>query len=205
MNRAIERELTRRGLLAAGTVGLLGLSGALRALEAVAADTARAAVPRSAAPAEAVRTTMTAFADTIIPGPAGGASSTPGAVEAGAVEEIYDPFYGVADAFPVLHADIQAATARIVGRPVAFDLDLPYEQRELVVLDRMAEPADAGQDPLYIGYGATAVLVYLAYVGTARSRVGPETMGFPPFSDGYFPGHSYRVRFRRMTRDGNPR
>jgi hypothetical protein len=54
-------------------------------------------------------------------------------------------------------------------------------------------------------YVGIATLVYLSYYGTARSRLGPRTINFPPQSDGYWPEHSYRVRFRGMTRDGNPK
>ena len=50
-----------------------------------------------------------------------------------------------------------------------------------------------------------AVLTYFGYYGTAASDLGLRYVGLPPHSDGYWPRHSYRVRFRGMTRDGNPR
>lgn len=200
----LERELTRRGVLAAGALGALGVAGALRALEDIAAA-APAGPAALAADSDPVRATMAAFADTIIPGRAGGADRRPGAVEAGAVDEIYDPFYGVTGAFPVLHTDLQLATPRVLGRSARFDLQLPYRARERVMRDRITEFPAGGGNPVVLGYQAVAILVYLAYVGTAQSRLGPRTMGFPPASDGYYPGHSYGVRFRGMTRDGNPR
>jgi hypothetical protein len=53
-------------------------------------------------------------------------------------------------------------------------------------------------------YAAPAVVIYIAYYGTARSNLGVQYIGFPPHSDGYWPDHSYRVSFRGMTPDGNP-
>ncbi len=153
----------------------------------------------------AVKRTLTAYADTIVPGPAGGADSNPGAVEAGAVDELYAPFYGTAATYPFLHNDIQLATARVLGRPVRFDLDLPYADRERVVLDRIVAGPNGGQNTAYLIYQGVAIIVYIAYYGTARSELGPQYIQFPPRSDGYFPRHSYRVRFRGMTRRGNPR
>jgi hypothetical protein len=153
----------------------------------------------------AVRATMTAYADTIVPGPAGGADAEAGAVEAGAVEELYEPFYGAAGTYPFLHQDIQLATARVLGRPARFDLDLSYADRERVVLDRIVATGDGGDNTAYLIYQGAAVIVYVAYYGTARSELGPQYIKFPPESNGYYPRHSYRVRFRGMTKRGNPR
>ncbi len=153
----------------------------------------------------AVRATMAAFADTIVPGPAGGADTRPGAIEAGAVDELYEPFYGAANSFPVLHNDVQLATPLVLGRAASFDLDLPYEDRERVIADRITSPGSGGKNPHWVLYQGVAILVYTSYYGTAQSELGPRTIHFPPRSDGYWPSHSYRVRFRGMTRRGNPR
>ena len=152
----------------------------------------------------AVRATMAALADTIVPGPAGGADTRPGAIEAGAVEELYEPFYGAAASFPVVHNDLQLATPLVLGRPARFDLELPYRDREHVLADRMTAPGSGGNNPHWVLYQGAAILVYTSYYGTAQSELGPRTINFPPRSDGYWPGHSYRVRFRGMTRNGNP-
>ncbi len=196
-----EPGLSRRGLIGLGVGGALGFS-VLGMLEDVRHAPAFAAVPPTATE-EDVRATMTAYADTIVPGPAGGADSVPGAVEAGVVPEIYRSFYGLADTFAALHADLQAATVRVLGRPAQFDLDLAYADRERVVRDRITEPPAGGANPLALGYQAVAILVYLVYYGAAASDVGPRVIGFPTSSDGY-PEHSYGVRFRGMTHDGNP-
>lgn len=199
---ALRREFSRRRALALGAGGTLGLSGLLGALETLRSEPALAE-PSLTAPAEAVRATMTAYADTIVPGPAGGADSDPGAVEADVVSEIYRSFYGLGATFPLLHADIQAATPRVLGRLASFDLDLPYADREKVVQNRITELPDGGTNPLAIGYQAAGIVIYFTYYGVASSKVGPRVIGFPPSSDGY-PDHSYGVRFRGMTSDGNP-
>jgi hypothetical protein len=193
--------LSRRGFFAGVGAGALGLSSLGAAIEAL----------RGAAPAyaqlglspddPAVRATIEAYADTIVPGPAGGAHSEPGAVEAGAVDEAYDPYYGALNVFPAIHQDLQLATPLVLGRPARFDLKLPYPDRERVVLSRMT----LNPSPLYVLYQGVAIVIYVAFYGTARSELGPRFIGFPPRSDGYWPGHSYKVRFRRMTRHGLPR
>jgi hypothetical protein len=200
----VDAGLTRRRLMACGGAGLLGLSGALRVLHALAeAELANAQAPPLSD--QEVRATIAAYADTIVPGPAGGADSAPGAIEAGVLDELYDPFYGASGAYPGIAADLQTATPLILGRPAKFELALDYADRERVVRDRILEGPAGGTNPLAVGYQAVAVLVYLSYYGTPQSELGPRTIGFPPHSDGYFPRHSHHVRFKRMTRNGNPR
>ncbi len=197
--------LTRRDLLVevgvgAATLTTLNLGATLSAIAAAA----EALPPAALLPDDpAVRVTMKALADTVVPGPAGGADSLPGAIEAGVIEEIYDPFYGAYLTFPLLHDDLLIATPTILGRIAGFDLELPYAQREQVLRDRLRWLPQNGSSPLYVIYIGVATLVYLSYYGTARSDLGPRTIRFPPESDGYWPEHSYRVRFKGMTRDGN--
>jgi|SRR5712691_1364040 len=204
---AIERALTRRGFVVGAGAAALGLSQAVTWLRAASEALAQAetAVAGLSPDDPEVRATMEAFADTIVPGPAGGADALPGAIEAGAVHELYDPFYGVVNSLPLLHQDLQLTTARVLGRPARFELALPYPERERVVLDRITATGDGGTSTWALLYGGAAILLYVAYYGTARSDLGPRTIGFPPASKGYWPRHSYRVRFRRMTRHGNPR
>jgi hypothetical protein len=174
--------------------------GALERLAVVA----EAHAPRQGASDDAVRRTIAAFADTIVPGPAGGADPDPGAIEAGVVEEMHAPFYGAAGIFPVLHADLQAATPVVLGRPATFELAVPYADRERVLLDRV-RPVAGGGNATYLLHIAVAILVWQIYYGVAASNAGVDYMRLPPHSNGYWPDHSYRIRFRGMTRDGNPR
>jgi hypothetical protein len=199
----IERELSRRGLLVGAGAGALGLAGLVRLIEQIATATeALAQTPaQGLGPADSlVRATIEGFADTIVPGPAGGADPDPGAIEAKVVDEIYDDFYGASGSFPVLHSDLLVATPLVLGRPETFDLDLPYPDRERVILDRVQ-----GGSPLGVLYIAIATLVWVTYYGTASSKKGLRYIGLPPHSDGYWPRHSYGVRFRGMTKHGNTR
>jgi hypothetical protein len=199
--RDIAVGLTRRtfvlgaGALSLAQVGLL----ARLATEAAAQLPAPALLPDD----PAVRATMAAVADTVVPGPAGGADSAAGAVEAGCVDELYDPFYGVSSTFPAIHDDLVLATPRVLGRPATFDLALPYSDRERVLLDRITPPGNGNPSPALM-YQAAGLIVYVAYYGTARSDAGVRYIGFPPHSNGYWPQSSYRVGFRGMTADGNP-
>ncbi|HEV3228918.1 MAG TPA: hypothetical protein VGY97_05550, partial [Solirubrobacteraceae bacterium] len=161
--------------------------------------------PGLAPDSDPVRATMAAFADTIVPGPAGGADPAPGAIEAGALDEVYDPYYSLTPAFPLIHSDLAVATPRVLGRPAQFTLALPYPDREKVILNRITGTGgNPNGNPNALMYAAPAVVIYIAYYGTARSNLGVQYIGFPPHSDGYWPGSSYRVSFRGMTADGNP-
>jgi len=193
--------LTRRGfVIGAGALSLAHVGLVAR----MAADAAAQLPAPGLGPDDpAVRATMTALADTVVPGPAGGADGAPGAVEAGCVDELYDPFYGVTSTFPVIHDDLLVATPRVLGRPATFDLGLPYPDRERVLLDRITPPGNGNPSPALM-YQAAALIVYVAYYGTARSDLGVRYIGFPPHSNGYWPESSYRVAFRGMTADGNP-
>jgi hypothetical protein len=204
------QSLTRRRLLAAGGAGALGLTSLASVAEALA--NAGAAMAATAAPtstpvptSEAVRATVAALADTIVPGPAGGGDSDPGAVEAGVIDVLYDPFYGLSGVFPVLHTDVQIATPVILARNATFDLALPYADRERVLDDRMPGWPEGGSNPTALAYSLFGVLTYLAYYGQSASDVGLEVIGLPPHSDGYWPHHTYDLSFAGMTADGNPR
>lgn len=198
-----ERQVSRRGVLTAASLGAAGLTGVLPLLEQ-ATQVANALGPAPPAAPDAVRATMAAVADTIVPGPAGHADKHPGAVEAGCVDVLYDPFYDFAGAYPLVHADLQVRTPLVLLRPTTFDLDLPYADREKVLRACLSPPPGGGSNPIYILYYAVAVVVYVAYYGNARSDVGPRYIGLPVHSKGYIPHHSYYVRFDGMTEHGNP-
>jgi hypothetical protein len=203
----IDELVTRRRLLAAGSTAALGLSSVLAAARALAdAGTALAAAPPRLGPDDdPVRATIAALADTIVPGPAGGGDPDPGAIEAGVLDVLYDPFYGVAALFPALHADVQLATPQVLGRPATFDLALPYDDRERVLDDRMPSWPQGGANPTATVYEMFGILTYLAYYGQTASDTGLRVIGLRPHNDGYWPHHTYRLRFRGMTTDGNPR
>jgi hypothetical protein len=182
---------------------MAGLSGVLPLVRHATEVADALEPPRDAAP-DAVRTTIAAFADTIVPGPAGHADSHPGAIEAGCVDVLYDPFYDFSGAYPLVYADLLAQTPLILLRPATFDLSLPYADREKVLRNRLSPPPEGGTNPLYILYYAIAVVVYVAYYGNAESDAGPRYIGLPVHSKGYVPHHSYYVTFEGMTQHGNP-
>jgi hypothetical protein len=62
-----------------------------------------------------------------------------------------------------------------------------------------------GSNPTATVYEMFGILTYLAYYGQTASDTGLRVIGLPPHSDGYWPRHTYRLRFRGMTKDGNPR
>jgi hypothetical protein len=198
-----ERQVSRRGVLTAASLGAAGLTGVLPLIrQATAAAEALGPAPKAAP--DAVRSTIAAFADTIVPGPAGKADKHPGAIEAGCVEALYDPFYDFAGAYPMVHADLLVRTPLVLLRPATFDLALPYPDREKVLRDCLSPPPAGGTNPLYILYYAIAVVVYVAYYGNAESNAGPRYIGLPVHSKGYLPHHSYYVTFEGMTKHGNP-
>lgn len=200
-------QLTRRRLLVlggAGAFGAAGLAQAVRVLEAAGQALPVVPGPAPAPDDPAVRGTIAALADTVVPGPAGGADGAAGAVEAGAVEELYSPLYGLDATFPAVHHDAQLATRRIVGPAATFDLALPYTDRERVLSDRIEPSGEGGTNPLATAYAAVAIVTWFAYYGTARSDAGMRYIRFPPHSDGYAPGHTHGIAFRGMTADGNP-
>lgn len=202
---AIQHELTRRGFLAAAGAGAVTLAQAQALTQAAAAALRPRAAGAALIPSEAaVRTTVAAYVDTIIPGPAGGADPDPGGIEAGALDVVYDPAYGANVVLPILHEDLQLASLGMLGRE--FDLTVPYRDRERVVVERLKSTGRYGAEgtPFILLYAGVAIIAYVAYYGTARSTKGPEYIGFPTSSNGYR-RHSYGVRFRGMTKDGNPR
>jgi hypothetical protein len=201
----IEQELTRRGLLVGAGAGVLGVAGLAQVIDRLTkvSEALAATLPALSPNDPVVKATMKAYIDTIVPGPAGHADTHPGAVEAGLLDEIYDPFYGASSTYSYIHNDLLVTTPRVLGRAAQFDLELPYRDRERVVLDRITATGAGGRNLEYLLYEGVAILVYVAYYGTARSTAGPRYIGFPPHSDGYWPNHSYRLRFRGMTKDGN--
>jgi hypothetical protein len=196
-------QISRRGVLAAASLGMAGLTGVVPLIRQ-ATEAANALGPAPEAAPDAVRNTMAAFADTIVPGPAGHADKHPGAVEAGCVDALYDPFYDFAGAYPLIHADLLARTPLTLLRPATFTLALPYRDREKVLRECLSPPPAGGTNPLYVLYYAVAVVVYVAYYGNAESDAGPRYIGLPVHSRGYVPHHSYYVTFKGMTKHGNP-
>jgi hypothetical protein len=148
--------------------------------------------------------TLEAFADTLIPGEkrsptdraVAGATSGPGAVQAGALALMNSPAAGVSALLPALVAAITArATAYAVSNGIVLDPTVPplvslnFAQRTALLVQILD-----GSDPDQIAYFALAALVFLAYhtaghLDTAEALAGGHpglaALGFPaPNPDG---------------------
>jgi hypothetical protein len=164
--------ITRRALLAGS--GALGVSIVLPVpLRAWAA----AAAPGATDPVTSV---LGAYVSTLVPGPTDDPEGTPGAVEAGAVEELqaHVPYV-----IPLIVADVEAVAVATYAKP--FDA-LGYPEREAILVDAFADPARAAHHLVALAIGAGA------FYADFRSRIGGLHMGFPGPSDGYLDTYTDR-------------
>jgi hypothetical protein len=171
--------ITRRGLLAgAGATGALVLAGG-RWPPAPAG----AALGQPADPATAV---LAAYLSTLVPGPGDDPEGTPGAVEAGAVEQLRSQAPYV---IPLVVADVTAAALASHGRDFA---SLAYPEREALLVDAFADGSRSPYHLIAMAVGAGT------FYGDFRNRVGGTHLGFPGPSDGYL------ATFTDRTSHGQP-
>jgi len=221
-------DLSRRQLLRVIAAGV----AAVPLLEASASATpgsGRLAVPDPSDPAS-VRATMEAWSDTIVPGErrsAGdraiaGATTGPGAVQAGAWTLLNDPDVGIGPALPALSALLNAAAvdetrrARVLLDPTVAPLvALPFAQRTDLAVRLLG-----GSGPEQVVWYALAAIALLAFhtaghLDTAdavrRGHPGLAWLRFPmPDADDLwrYDDFSYRTalarRHPRTTRTGHP-
>jgi hypothetical protein len=185
-----EIKVTRRnflkGITALGGFSIVGISG----LE-LWPDTAEA----SQAEEWYVRLeTMKAFADTIIPGPNSDPEGSVGGVEAGALEVLYDPFYGVEPFIGLLSFSLNLTGLWWYGK-LFKDLDL--RQRTAIVLFKDNHAL------IKLIYQQAENLVKLAFYGAIINDLGTEYISFPGPVVGYH-DYSFDKKFaRERTEDGN--
>ena len=220
-------DLSRRRLLQAIAAGV----AAVPLMESTAAAAART-VRTGLDPTDpvSVRATMDAWSDTIVPGArrspgdraVAGATSGPGAVQAGAWTLLNDPEVGIGPALPALSAALnaealtEAARTRTVLDPTVAPLvALPFAQRTDLAVRLLG-----GTGPDQVVWYALAAIATLAFHTAAhldtaeavrRGHPGLAWLGFPmPDDDDLwrFPDFSYgRPLARRhpsTTRTGNP-
>jgi hypothetical protein len=169
MGMGLGARITRRALLAgSGAAGLAALVPVPR----WAAATVRGADP--------VTSVLAAYVSTLVPGPADDPEGSPGAVEAGAVDEL---FAHVPYIVPLVVADVQAVALAAHGQP--FDA-LAYPEREALLVAAFADPTRAAHHLVALAIGAGA------FYADFRSRVGGTHIGFPGPSDGYFDSYTDR-------------
>jgi hypothetical protein len=179
---------------------------------------------------DAVRSTMEAWSDTIVPGEKrssadraiAGATTGPGAVQAGAWQLMNDPDVGLAPLLPALAAGLNAqATTYAASKGIALDATAP----PLVALEfpdrtALAEQILGGTGPDALVWYALAAMGMLAFHTAAhldtatavrQRHPGLAWLRFPkPDADGFwrFPEFSYGRRLARLhprtTSTGNP-
>jgi hypothetical protein len=138
--------------------------------------------------------TMAAFADTIIPGPTSDPEGTVGGVEAGALEVLYNPDYGLKPFIATLVTDLNGTSLKWY-RKLFKDLDLA--QRTEIVLFKY------NNSPLKSIYELAGTLVKLAFYGAIINDVGTDYISFPGPSFGY---HDYSFNEKlaeEATEDGS--
>jgi hypothetical protein len=138
--------------------------------------------------------TMEAFADTIIPGPISDPEGSVGGVEAGALEVLYDPYYGLRSFIGVLTRNLNR-TSLWWYRKLFKDLDVRQRTRIVLFKDNysLIKPV----------YEQAELLVKLAFYGAIINDVGTEYISFPGPSFGYY-DYSFNEKFaEEETKDGN--
>lgn len=161
---------TRRQLLAAAGAAV----GALTLPPVASAAPQRAAQVPDLDPA-ALLPTLAAYVDTLVPGPGSDPEGTPGAVEAGAVDQLLEelPYPAVV---PFVVADVTAAALAAHGRP--FEA-LDYPEREAILVTAFADPSRSVYH--LIAFAVATGCFYADF----RNHVGSVHLGLPGPSDGY--------------------
>ena len=179
--------VTRRALLGA-TFGTAVAAG----LGLLAPPAWARAASRASAPADPATALLEAYASTLVPGPADDPLGTPGAVEAGAVEQLrrHVPYV-----LPPLMADLTGAALAAHGRPFAA---LTYAEREALLAEAFADDRRAPYHLIALAIGAGA------FYGDFGNRVGGTHLGFPGPSEGYLSTYTDRTGHGQPQREAVP-
>jgi hypothetical protein len=138
--------------------------------------------------------TLKAFADTIIPGPHSDPEGSPGGVEAGALEVLYDPYYGLKPFIGLLTRNLNRSSLWWCHK-LFKDLDL--RQRTAIVLFK------DNFSLLKLVYENAEMLVKLSFYGAIINDVGTDYISFPGPALGYF-DYSFKEQYAQpQTEDGN--
>ena len=138
--------------------------------------------------------TLKAFADTIIPGPHSDPEGSPGGVEAGALEVLYDPYYGLTPFIGLLTRNLNRSSLWWCHK-LFKDLDL--RQRTAIVLFKDYFSF------FKLVYEHAEMLVKLSFYGAIINDVGTDYISFPGPAPGYF-DYSFKEQFAQpQTENGN--
>lgn len=138
--------------------------------------------------------TMEAFADTIIPGPNSDPEGSVGGVEAGALEVLYDPYYGLRPFIGILTRNLNRTSLWWYCKLFR---DLGVRQRTEIVLfkdnNSLIKPV----------YEQAELLVKLAFYGAIINDVGTDYISFPGPTSGYYDYSFNEIFAGEATEDGN--
>ena len=138
--------------------------------------------------------TLKAFADTIIPGPHSDPEGSPGGVEAGALEVLYDPYYGLTPFIGLLTRNLNRSSLWWYHK-LFKDLDL--RQRTAIVWFK------DNFSLLKLVYENAEMLVKLTFYGAIINDVGTDYISFPGPAPGYS-DYSFKEQFAQpQTDNGN--
>jgi hypothetical protein len=185
-----QKKVTRRnflkGITALGGFSMVGISGL-----ALWPDTAEASQTEDW---YIRQETMKAFTDTIIPGPTSDPEGSVGGVEAGALEVLYDPFYGVEPFIGLLSFSLNLTGLWWYGK-LFKDLDL--RKRTAIVLFKDNNAL------IKLIYQQAENLVKMAFYGGIINDLGTEYISFPGPKIRYR-NYSFNIKFAdEATTDGN--
>jgi hypothetical protein len=178
--------MTRRELLVGASA--LGVGAVVVPRWPVSSAAARPAL----GPVDPVGAVLAAYVSTLVPGPEDDPEGTPGAVEAGAVEELHAQ---VPYIIPLVTADVQAVALATHAQP--FDA-LDYPEREALLVAAFADPTRAAHHLVALAIGAGA------FYADFRTRVGGTHLGFPGPSTGYLGTYTDRTGHGQPQADAIP-
>ena len=184
-DRLSRREFLKRLTIicGSGTAGISALATGSDAAEAV--DAKNACLQEE---------TLKAFADTIIPGPHSDPEGSPGGVEVGALELLYDPYYGLKPFIGLLTRNLNRSSLWWCHK-LFKDLDL--RQRTAIALFK------DNFSLLKLVYEHAEMLVKLSFYGGIINDVGTDYISFPGPASGYF-DYSFKEQYAEpQTEDGN--
>ncbi len=181
--------ITRRHLLAGG--GALAVTFVLHPVHPLAAG---AAPTSPAGGGDPVRAVLAAYVSTLVPGPDDDPDGTPGAVEAGAVEQLEAQ---VPYVIPLIVTDVTAAALATHGQALRAVLD--YPDREALLVEAPS-PIPSGRPTTSSPWRSGPA------PSTATSATGSAAthLGFPGPSDGYLATYTDRTGHGQPQADAVP-
>lgn len=173
MMEKLNKKITRRDFLKRAGKGGIIIGGATMGIGALP-EAAQSWGTSDAYFTAHEKETMECIADTVVPPTFEENEWKPGAVDAGAWELIKDPFYGVNRFIPRITWDIDIFCYFRYGMRF---IDLDYEEREQVLLDR--EIRGGLFRTLAPVYRMSINVAKIAFFGGVINRVGTDYVGFP--------------------------